>query len=321
MRVRIWGCRGSLPVAMSTTRVRDKLAAALRLANGRALDTGAAIDKFLDEDLPWPLSNTFGGNSSCVQIDVGYPEYFICDLGSGLREFGASVLATHGPAKPQIYNVFLSHVHWDHIMGFPFFPAAYIPGNKIRIHSCHPDPRAAFLRQQSAPCFPINFNSLSAEIEFVPMRPGTPAIVAGVTVNALLQNHEGDSFGYRFEHGGKSVVYSTDSEHKPENLDDQDRFVAFFRGADLVIFDAQYSLADMVSLKEDWGHSSNVSGVELCHAAGVKQLLLYHHEPAYDDAALYRIWQETIRYEELMRAEGEGPLLVNTARDGLELQL
>ncbi len=279
------------------------------------------MEKFITDELPWPVSNTYGGNTSCVQIDVGSEEYFICDLGSGLREFGASVLAAHGPAKPQTYNFFVSHVHWDHIMGFPFFPPAYIPGNTVRIHSCHPDPRAAFMRQQSAPCFPINFNSLGANIEFVALQPGAPIVVAGVTVSALLQNHEGDSFAYRLEQAGKSVVYSTDSEHKPEDIEDEKRFANFFRDSDLVIFDAQYSLADTVSLKEDWGHSSNVAGVEICHQAGVKQLLLYHHEPAYDDAMLYRIWQETIRYEELMRGENDKPLVINSARDGLELQL
>lgn len=321
MRVHIWGCRGSLPVAMSSVRVRDKLREALRAAGGRKLDTDAAIEQFLTEEIAWPISHTFGGNTSCVQIDTGGPEYIICDLGSGLREFGVSMMASHGPGKPQIYNVFSSHLHWDHIMGFPFFPSAYIPGNIIRIHSCHPDPRAAFLRQQSAPCFPVDFNTLGSSIEFITMLPGVPVEAAGAKVTALLQNHEGDSYGYRFEQDGKSVIYSTDSEHKPEDALATQRFSDFFSGSDLVIFDAQYSLAEAVSLKEDWGHSSNVAGVELCHKAGVKHLLLYHHEPAYDDAMLYRIWQETIRYEELMRPADSNLLRVSSAFDGMEIEV
>ncbi len=320
MRVKIWGCRGSLPVAMSTARVRDKLQVALKTAAGRKFDSDTALEKFISGELPWAASHTFGGNSSCVQIDTGGPEYIICDLGSGVREFGTSMMATHGP-EPQIYNIFMSHLHWDHIMGFPFFPPAYIPGNIIRIHSCHPDPRAAFLRQQSAPCFPVHLDMLSAAIEFIPMRPGETITVAGAKVRALLQNHEGDSYGYRFEKDGKSVVYTTDSEHKPEDTEGTARFVEFFRDAGLVIFDAQYSLADTVSLKEDWGHSSNISAVELCHQSRTKHLLLYHHEPAYDDNMLYRVWQETIRYEELMRDGGAPPLNVSSAYDGLEIHL
>lgn len=321
MRIKIWGCRGSLPVANSTVKVQEKLHAAVRAAAGRTFDTDAALERFVSEELPWPVSHSFGGNSSCVQIDTGSEEFIICDLGSGLREFGGSVLATFGPGKPQVYNVFLSHLHWDHIMGFPFFPAAYIPGNKIRIHSCHPDPRAAFLRQQSAPCFPINFNTLGASIEFIPMRPQEPITVAGAQVRALLQNHEGDSYGYRFEKDGKSVVYTTDSEHKPEDIEGEQRFADFFRNASLVIFDAQYSLAEAVSLKEDWGHSSNIAAVELCHLGGAEHLLLYHHEPAYDDNTLYRVWQETIRYEELVRQEDAPVLKISSAYDGLEINL
>jgi len=306
---------------MPTTRVRDKLQAALKTAAGRKFASDAEIDNFISGELPWAISHSFGGNTSCVQIDTGSPEYVICDMGSGLREFGVSMMAAHGPAKQQIYNFFMSHLHWDHIMGFPFFPPAYIPGNKIRIHSCHPDPRAAFLRQQSAPCFPVHLDQLSASIEFVAMRPGETITVAGTRVRALLQNHEGDSYGYRFEKDGKSVVYTTDSEHKPEDVAGAARFVEFFRNAGLVIFDAQYSLAEMVSLKEDWGHSSNISAVELCHQGHVKHLLLYHHEPVYDDNMLYRVWQETIRYEELMRDGGVPPLKVSSAYDGLELNL
>ncbi len=321
MRVKIWGCRGSLPVAMSTTQVRDKLQVALKAASGRKFSTDAEVEKFISDELPWAASHTFGGNTSCVQIDTGGPEYIICDLGSGMREFGASMMAAHGPARPQIYNIFMSHLHWDHIMGFPFFPPAYIPGNRIRIHSCHPDPRAAFLRQQSVPCFPVHLDMLSAEIEFISLQPGKPVTVAGAQVHALLQNHEGDSYGYRFEKDGKSVVYSTDTEHKPEDFEGSARFVAFFRDAGLVILDAQYSLADTVSLKEDWGHSSNISAVELCHQGYARHLLLYHHEPAYDDNMLHRIWQETIRYEVLMRDGGAPPLDVSSAYDGLEIHL
>lgn len=321
MKATIWGCRGSLPVAMSAATVRDKVKSALRTANGRSFRDDVELERFVTEELPWPVANSYGGNSSCVQIDTGSEEYVLCDLGSGLREFGAAAIARHGPGKPQIYNIFLSHIHWDHIMGFPFFPASYIPGNKIRIYSCHPDPKLAFTRQQSAPCFPVDFSVLAADIEFIAMQPGKPVQVAGATVRAIKQYHEGDSFGYRFEKDGKAIIYSTDSEHKQDNPEAAALFADFFRRADLVIFDAQYSLAETVSLKEDWGHSSNVAGVELCHMAQAKHLLLYHHEPAFNDEALHRIFLETIRYEQLARPDGQPPLKVSSAFDGMELNV
>jgi phosphoribosyl 1,2-cyclic phosphodiesterase len=306
---------------MTSAAVREKIKRAVQAAQGRTFDSEADLDRFLNEDLAWPIANTYGGNTACIEVNAGGGEYILCDLGSGVREFGVKMMVEHGPAKPQTYHVFLSHLHWDHIMGFPFFPPAFIPGNTINIYSCHPDPEASFRKQQSEPNFPVDFSVLGADIQFVPLTPGEPVSAGGATVTAKLQNHAGDSYGYRFESGGRSFVYATDSEHKQENADETQAVVAFFRDADLVAFDAQYSLAEAVSLKEDWGHSSNVIGVELCLEARVKHLLMIHHEPVLGDEALYRILEETLRYEELMRPEGAAPLRISSAFDGMVLSL
>src|SRR5437763_433371 len=109
--------------------------------------------------------------------------------------------------------------------------------------------------------------ALPAQIEFIRLEPGKRYDVAGLTVDLMLQRHSGDSYGYRFSAGGNTVIYSTDSEHPLTDPDDSTRFVEFFRDANVVIFDAMYSLADAISVKADWGHSSNIVGVELCHAA------------------------------------------------------
>jgi phosphoribosyl 1,2-cyclic phosphodiesterase len=204
-------------------------------------------------------------------------------------------------------------------MGFPFFTPAYIPGHKITIYGCHAELEHAFRRQQAQPSFPVDFSVMAARIEFVVLEPGRDYDIAGYRVTAKQQVHGGDSYGYRFEREGKSVIYSTDSEHKLENAEEAQTFVDFFHNADLVIFDAMYSLADTVSVKEDWGHSSNVVGVELCQLAEAKHLVLFHHEPAFDDATIERVWRETQRLEEITR--GEHPVTVTAAYDGLEITL
>ena len=216
-------------------------------------------------------------------------------------------------------NVFMSHVHWDHIMGFPFFGPAYVPGTKIRIHGCHEVLEQAFRLQQSPPCFPVEFDQLAATIEFVKLEPDRPATVSGLTVAPHLQLHSGDSYGYRFEHAGKVAIYSTDSEHKLENRAEAEGFARFFRDADIVIFDAMYALADAISVKADWGHSSNIVGVELCQMAHAKHLVLFHHEPANDDATLEGLLKEARRFEELTRTDHA--LKVSAAYDGLEIDL
>jgi phosphoribosyl 1,2-cyclic phosphodiesterase len=317
MLIRFWGSRGSLPAPAGHRAVRAKIRDALLAARGRGLEDPEAIDRFIDDELPFSVRGTFGGNTSCVEIATEGGDYLLCDLGSGVREFGNGVLARHGSATPHRFNVFLSHVHWDHIMGFPFFLPAYVPGNVIRIHGCHEGLREAFRRQQSPPSFPVDFRSLGATIEFVALEPGRSFELGAFSVLPFLQRHAGDSYGYRFSKGGKTIVYSTDSEHKLEAVDDRYPFIEYFRDADVLIFDAMYSLADQVSVKEDWGHSSNMIAVELAQLAGVKHLVMYHHEPINDDATLETILGETRRYAELSRPRHR--LEITSAYDGLEI--
>jgi phosphoribosyl 1,2-cyclic phosphodiesterase len=240
-------------------------------------------------------------------------------MGSGLRCFGQQMLQEHGPGQPQVYHFFMSHLHWDHIMGFPFFPPAYIPGNTIRIYGCHATIPEALRRQHADPCFPVQWEQLGAEILFFQLEPGQPYEITGFRITPKLQPHHGDSYGYRFEKDGKAVVYSTDGEHKLDSEAETAAMIAFYRDADLVIFDAMYSLADMVTVKQDWGHSSNIIGVDLCLRAHVKHLCMFHHEPMYDDDTIHSVLQETLRYEEIVR---QGAVLkISSAYDGLVLEV
>jgi phosphoribosyl 1,2-cyclic phosphodiesterase len=319
MRVIFWGTRGSLPTPLNVRAVRNKVVNALVKGAGKNLDTKEKALAFCERELAFAESGTYGGNSACVQVDTGGPDYLLCDLGSGAREFSLAALGAHGPGKPQTYHVLLSHVHWDHIMGFPFFVPCFIPGNVIRIYSCHPHFESAIRNQNHGPCFPVEFEQLAAKIEFVTLEEGKTYDIAGTRVTSVRQLHGNESFGYRIEKAGKAVVYTTDSEHKPEDKTATTDTVEFFRNADLVIFDAMYSLADSISVKEDWGHSSNVMGVELCHMAGAKKLCLFHHEPVYDDERIDGIFAETVRFEEITRSGA--PLGVVTAYDGLVIEV
>jgi phosphoribosyl 1,2-cyclic phosphodiesterase len=316
--VRFWGTRGSIPVAMSSTEVRRKLVATLVRAAGRSLDTPEKAAAFLERELDFAVSHTFGGDSSCVQIVTGGEDYVLCDLGTGARVFGNDVLATRGTDR-HTFHVFMSHVHWDHIMGFPFFMPIYTATNRIRIYGCHAELEEAFRHQHAAPFFPVDFSELKARIEFVRLEPGREYEIAGLSVQAKRQRHGGDSYGYRFQRDDRVVVYSTDAEHKQDDLAEVQGFVEFFRDADLVIFDSQYSLAEATSIKEDWGHSSNIVGLELCQRARAKRLCLYHHEPLSDDEGIAALLAETRRLEEITRADR--PVEILAAYDGMEIAL
>jgi phosphoribosyl 1,2-cyclic phosphodiesterase len=319
MLVRFWGTRGSLPVAAKADAIRAKVARALVAANGHSIATLDQADAFIARELDFATGATYGGATACVEIESG-DSFFICDMGSGLRDFGLSAMKRCAEGHKRSYNFFQSHLHWDHIMGFPFFVPAFDPAARIVIHSAHPDAEVALRRQQEEISFPVPFDWLRASIEFVRMTPGQPIEVDGLTIIAEKQQHSHDSYGYRFtDADGRTVVFSTDSEHKVDDMKDEAAFIRFFRDADLVICDTMYSLADSVSMKEDWGHSSNVVAVDLCHEAGAKRLALFHHEPTYDDDDIQRMHEESIRYEELTR-DGSA-LEVLCAYDGLELRL
>ena len=318
MRVHFWGTRGSLPVAQTGEAVLRKVSRALVAANGQRFDDEAAARAFAEEELDFATAHTYGGATTCVELDAGVDAFLVCDMGSGLREFGIDALRRTRAGHAKTYHFFMSHLHWDHIMGFPFFAPAFDPDSRIVIHSGHPDAEQALRRQQEEISFPVAFDWLRARIEFRTLETGRPHAIPGGTATLLEQHHSHTSYGYRFEIGGTTTVFSTDSEHKIDDPDAERAAVAFFAEADLVICDTMYSMADSVTLKEDWGHSSNIVAVDLCHAAKARRLALFHHEPTYSDEDIMRLHTDTIRYEELTR--NGSALEVLCAYDGLEVR-
>ena len=166
MKVRFWGTRGSLPVAQKAGTVRDKIAAVLLAADGRRFADADEARRFADSELPFAVSGTYGGATSCVEIEADDEAFIVCDLGSGLREFGLDAMGRCAAGHTRIYHLFLSHFHWDHIMGFPFFVPVFDPGAKIVIHSGHADAEEALRRQQEEISFPVAFEWLRAQISF-----------------------------------------------------------------------------------------------------------------------------------------------------------
>ncbi|HOW54064.1 MAG TPA: MBL fold metallo-hydrolase [Syntrophorhabdaceae bacterium] len=319
MKARFWGTRGSLPAAADTLDVRAKLVEALMASRGHVFRNERDIDDFVDRELPFTGRGYYGTNTACVQIEGG-TEYVLCDAGTGIRDFSNHLAAGDNAGdtdgRPKLFNIFLSHLHWDHIQGFPFFMPAYAEGSRIVVHGCHPGMRSAFSYQQEHADIPL---TLRADISYEMLEPGWEYDIAGFHVRTITQNHPGDSFGYRFEKAGKSIVYSTDCEHFEDSAGDDYRFLDFFRDADLLIIDAQYELGAAGLAKENWGHSSNIVAVELGVRSGVRRLCLFHNEPTIDDAALTGFLEGTRRYRTLYD-EGSG-MTVDLAYDGLEINI
>lgn len=236
---------------------------------------------------PGPDTVRFGGNTSCVEVMAGSSR-LILDAGSGLRALGNDLLK-RGPVD---VTLLLSHVHWDHIQGLPFFAPLYVPGTRIHVVSgANGVPtRETLRRQMSAPTFPVDLNDVPASLSFMEVRERQRFVAGEAEVTVARANHPDSVHAYRIDHGGTAVVYATDTEHYA-CVDP--RLVSLARNADVLIYDAQY-LPDEYDgaaglSRVGWGHSTWEAAVALAQAANVGQLVLFHHDPGRNDEGVARI--------------------------------
>jgi CheY-like chemotaxis protein/phosphoribosyl 1,2-cyclic phosphodiesterase len=252
---------------------------------------------------PGPTTVRFGGNTCCVEVVTDAGQRFILDCGTGARPLGIEMML-HGP-KPLHATILLSHTHWDHIQGFPFFAPLFIPGNEFTI--CAPEGVGGSLAnvlsgQMEFTYFPVALDQLPSRIEYRDLSEG-PHELHGVRVVAQYLNHPAICLGYRIEADGVSVAYLTDHEPFSETLWRADsepgkiesilhagdrRHAEFMQGVDLVIHDCQYTPEEYPA-KKNWGHSTYSYVVELAAAAGVKELALIHHDPTHNDEKVFEI--------------------------------
>lgn len=262
---------------------------------------------------PGPATAEVGGNTSCVEVLVG-GERVIFDAGTGIRGLGETLL-DRGPVDA---HLFFSHVHWDHIQGFPFFAPIYEPGVSLSLHAGREAGRTlrnALAGQMAFPYFPVRFHDITAATRFHELDAHERVTLGprGVVVRGDAGFHPDGVFAYRLEHKGHAVVYATDIESSP---DADARLIALARGADVLIYDAQYTPEEYAGEvgrgpKVGWGHSTMLDGARIAEAAGVGTLVLFHHDPRQDDTA--------VRAKE-RRAQDAFPRTV-AAREGLVIDV
>lgn len=276
---------------------------------------------------PGPRTRRYGGNTSCVEVRIG-DDLLVFDAGTGLRELGVQLMKEK--RKELTVHLFLSHPHWDHIQGFPFFNPAYVKTTTLNVYGPKGDDKNYQLLsgQMSNAYFPVRFSDLGAKI-VARSFDGASVKAGGVKVSAFGQKHPGGSLGFRIDHEGRSVVFATDSELDQLLLDPRqptddpaalrelpDDLVRAVKGADLLIADAQYTDVEYAQ-KVGWGHPRATTVVDLAVQSGVKQLALTHHDPMHSDRDV-----DLMVLECQERAESLGvELEVFGAREGVTLKL
>ena len=316
MRVRYYGVRGSLPTPYRPDYLERKLKYTLLKILGNKKLRGLTFREIF-ERIPFYLRSSYGGNTPCVLVRVkGHT--IILDAGSGIRELGFDLMKEEFSKGKGKAKIFFSHTHWDHIQGLPFFTPLFIPGNQFEFYSCMPDLEKRLRDQQDSRYFPVDMNVMAAKKQFILMKKDEIKDFGDFRIKILPQNHPGDSYAFRIESDDKSFIYCTDVEFNDKNYEQLYQSIDFFKNADVLTFDSQYTLMESFS-KVDWGHSSIQIGIDLANHANVKKVVLFHYDPTYSDIKINEIVKIGISYKNITYPESRVEIV--PSYEGLEIEL
>ncbi|HAN32836.1 MAG TPA: MBL fold metallo-hydrolase [Myxococcales bacterium] len=235
---------------------------------------------------PGPDTVRYGGNTTCIEVQAG--DRLLCiDGGTGVRLYGQDLMKR----LPVQVTFLMTHLHWDHVQGFPFFTPFLVPGNHFKIYSGHHNGgniHGVLKQLMAQPAFPISMDAFQSEVGFSFIEPGDRIEMGDLKIDTMLLRHPGGVLGYRFEYRGKVFVHASDWEHPDEGMDEE--FIEFARDADILSVDATYTNEEYEGRcgpsRRGWGHASHEAAIAHADAAGVKRTVMCHHEQTRTDGGL-----------------------------------
>jgi phosphoribosyl 1,2-cyclic phosphodiesterase len=312
--IQFWGVRGSLPSPLQSSAIKGKIAAIIEQVTPDDVVDSKSKKNFLDGLPPW-LYGTIGSNTPCVSVSIeDFNELVIFDCGSGMRELGIACRSWN--PIPVCYHTFFSHFHWDHLQGLPFFSPAYNPSTTINFYSPKPAMDEYLRGQMKYPYFPIQMDNMTQNRYFHQLKSSVS--IGPVTISFREMNHPGGSYSYKVDYNRKTFIYATDTELSTQDFIQTDDNNGFFKDVDVIVLDAQYTLGEAIN-KYNWGHSAFSLAVDFAASWGIKHLVLFHYDPAYDDRKLHEILQLAKWY--LQRIDFKGEMEISLATEGLEISL
>ncbi|MCB1146774.1 MAG: MBL fold metallo-hydrolase [Leptospiraceae bacterium] len=319
MLVRFWGVRGSIGTAITHNEVQAKIRQILQLASPADILSRETVDNFIS-NLPFSLRGTYGGNTTCIEVNTGPDDkdILIIDAGTGLRGLGNSLFGRDRMKGKDLLTFLMTHTHWDHIQGLPFFGPIYVPGNTVNFISSFDDIEERLRYQQVRTHFPVGFDEMGATKSFAHFPEGSEYEVYDLKITSKSVRHPGGCYSYRLQQGDKSFIFCSDAEFNLETMEDIGPYIEYFTGADVLVFDTQYTFEESLQ-KIDWGHSSAAIATDIAIKSNVKKLILYHHDPTYDDNKMDAVTLQAMKYKDMMAPSLD--LDIQTAYEGLEIRI
>ena len=315
MKIKFWGVRGSIPTPVTNEKLQSKIAAIVQRIQPHDLESQESREQFL-ADLPPYLMGTVGGNTTCIEIRLSDNTLIIFDAGSGIVELGASLRKTR--ERPSEIHIFFTHFHWDHIQGIPFFlPPMFDPDCTVHFYSPEKDFEQYIRGQMQPPYFPVDFDVFQAK-KFFHVLKGDEIKIRSGTIKWRKMKHPGGCYAYSVQEKDRKMIFSTDTELTEDNFLQSEHNCDFYDDTEVMIMDSQYTLEESID-KYGWGHSSYSLAVDFAVAWKIRKLVLFHHEPKYEDKKLSSIYKSAGWY--LSHIEKPNNLSIFLGYEGLEIRV
>lgn len=319
MKVRFWGVRGSCPTPLTPDDIKNKISAVLNRVKEKDIQSSTTKEKFLSS-LPSHLFGTAGGNTACVELRLIDNNLLVFDCGSGLRELYNHLKRRNEERSIKHYHIFLSHFHYDHLLGLPYFPPMYDKDVKISFYSPFASMEKILRSYLRKPYHPVGFEVFAAQFQFHILNR-EPLTIGCCEIQWIKRNHPDGTIAYRIKEGNRVLIYSTDTELEESNFRMTRRNRLFFKKADMIILDSQYTLKEAID-KRSWGHSSFSLAIDFANVFQIGALYLFHHEPMNNDKDVEQIERLARSYQSHQKMKHNGHRLnIQVAREGKSVEL
>jgi len=291
MKIKFWEVRGSLPSSSSVGETRDRLVSVLTSFVKAGHNNLSDIDNFLKSLSPIDV-NGYGVATTCVEISQNQ-QRLIIDGGSGIKYLSDEIIKQDNQAEE--YHILMTHFHFDHILGLPFFHPHFKAGTKIKYYAVQQECEDVIKSLFNKPVFPVGYDLLKSEIEFVTLKAHQKVNINGFDVTPYLLDHPDPCYGYRIEKDGKSYGHAVDTEAVRTTEFSLGDDAGLYKNVDVLLIDAQY-LEEMMAAKKGWGHGTFQRAFNICHRLGVKQVFLAHYDPSdsFADIQSYKTKAEEV---------------------------